>query len=43
MIAKHLDDQNTIEAATSVTKALLETGWREPLLSPPSEILPPLA
>jgi ribosomal protein L12E/L44/L45/RPP1/RPP2 len=43
MIVKHLDDKNTIEAAASVTKALRETGWRDPLLSPPSEVLPPLA
>jgi hypothetical protein len=43
LIVEHLDDQNTIQAADSVTKALRETGWREPLLSLPSEILPPLA
>jgi ribosomal protein L12E/L44/L45/RPP1/RPP2 len=43
MVVEHLDDKNTLEAAASVTKALHETGWREPLLSLPSEILPPLA
>jgi hypothetical protein len=43
MVVKHLDDKNTLEAAASVTKALHETGWREQLLSLPSEILPPLA
>jgi hypothetical protein len=43
LVVEHLDDQNTIQAADSVTKALRETGWREPLLSLPSEILPPLA
>jgi hypothetical protein len=43
MVVKHFDDQNAIQAAESITKALRETGWREPLLSLPSEILPPLA
>jgi hypothetical protein len=43
LVVEHLDDQNTIQAADSVTKALRETGWMEPLLSLPSEILPPLA
>jgi hypothetical protein len=43
MVVKYFDDQNAIRAAESVTKALRETGWREPLLSLPSEILPPLA
>ena len=43
MIVKHLDDKNTIEATASLAKALRETGWRDPLLSPPSEVLPPLA
>jgi hypothetical protein len=42
MVANHLDDKNTTEAAASVTNALRETGWRDPLLPPPSEILPPL-
>jgi hypothetical protein len=43
MVTEQFDDQNTIQAADCVTKALRETGWREPLLSLPSEILPPLA
>jgi len=42
MVVKHLDDKNTIEAAASATQALRETGWREPVLPLPSEILPPL-
>ena len=43
MVVKYLDDKNAIEATASVTKALRETGWKEPLLYLPSEILPPLA
>jgi hypothetical protein len=43
MVKKHLKDKNALSASASVAAALRETGWREPLLSIPSDILPPLA